>query len=69
MKGNSTFFTKNERRAYYLSPGISYPHIEDAERGLRDNLISEEQYGRIVNVIGFEFVFSRPVPEGFKQIR
>lgn len=50
-EGEFYIFTKNERSAYYLSLGISYPNIEDAERGLRDNLITEEQYSEIVNAI------------------
>jgi len=48
-EGEFYIFTKNERSSYYLSLGISYPNIEDAQRGLRDQLISEEQYNQIVN--------------------
>src|SRR5688572_21041335 len=47
-EGEFYIFTKNERSAYYLSLGISYPNIEDAQRGLRDQLITEEQYHQIV---------------------
>jgi murein L,D-transpeptidase YafK len=50
-EGEFYIFTKNERSAYYLSLGISYPNIEDAERGLRDGLITVEQYNQIVNAI------------------
>lgn len=50
-EGEFYIFTRNERSAYYLSLGISYPNIEDAERGLRDKLITEEQYNQIVNAI------------------
>src|SRR5215212_179621 len=50
-EGEFYVFTKNERSAYHLSLGISYPNVEDAERGIRDGLINEEQYGRIVNAI------------------
>lgn len=50
-EGEFYVFTKNEQSAYYLSLGISYPNIEDAERGLRDELITEEQYGQIVSAI------------------
>jgi murein L,D-transpeptidase YafK len=50
-EGEFYIFTKNERSAYYLSLGISYPNIEDAQRGLRDNLITEEQYNQIVDAV------------------
>ena len=39
---------KNARSAFYLSLGINYPNAEDAERGLRDGLITRAQYRRIV---------------------
>jgi murein L,D-transpeptidase YafK len=41
-------FVKNNRSAYYLSLGISYPNVEDAERGFRDGLINKSQYDAIV---------------------
>ena len=44
-------FIKNQKSAYYLSLGISYPNAEDAERGLRDGLITKAQYKRIVSAI------------------
>lgn len=40
---------KNERSAFHLSLGLSYPNAEDAERGLRDKLITRRQYERIVS--------------------
>lgn len=40
--------TKNEQSQYYLALGLSYPAIEDAERGLADGLINEAQYKAIV---------------------
>ena len=51
-EGEFYIFTKNTRSAYYLSLGLSYPDAEAAERGLRDALISKEQYHRIINAIG-----------------
>jgi hypothetical protein len=50
-EGEFYIFTKNEQSAYYLSLGISYPNVEDAQRGLRDSLINEEQYNEIVDAI------------------
>jgi murein L,D-transpeptidase YafK len=50
-EGEFYVFTKNDRSAYYLSLGISYPNIEDAERGLRDGLISRAQHDAIVKAI------------------
>ena len=40
--------TKNDKSQYYLALGLSYPGIEDAERGLKDELITQEQYDAIV---------------------
>jgi murein L,D-transpeptidase YafK len=43
--------TKNNKSAFYLSLGISYPNAEDAERGLRDGLVSRAQHDAIVKAI------------------
>lgn len=50
-EGDFYVFTKNDKSAYYLSLGISYPNIEDAERGVRDGLISRAQHDAIVKAI------------------
>jgi murein L,D-transpeptidase YafK len=50
-EGEFYVFTKNDKSAFYLSLGISYPNIEDAERGLRDGLITRRQRDTIVNAI------------------
>ena len=50
-EGDFYVFTKNNKSAFYLSLGLSYPNIEDAERGLRDNLISRRQHDAIVTAI------------------
>ena len=42
---------KNERSAYYLSLGLSYPNAEDAERGLRDRLITRAEYEGITGAL------------------
>jgi lipoprotein-anchoring transpeptidase ErfK/SrfK len=42
---------KNARSAFYLSLGLSYPNEEDAERGLRDGLITRAQHRKIVHAI------------------
>jgi murein L,D-transpeptidase YafK len=47
-EGEFYIFTKNDKSAFYLSLGISYPNVEDAERGLRDGLISRAQHAAIV---------------------
>lgn len=44
-------FTKNEQSKFHLSLGLSYPNIEDAMRGLRENLISLEEYDAIAKAI------------------
>jgi len=43
--------SKNPKSSYYLSLGLSYPNEEDAERGLRDKLISKAQRDQIVQAI------------------
>ena len=50
-EGEFYIFTKNHKSAFYLSLGLSYPNIEDAERGLRDKLISQRQHHVIVRAI------------------
>lgn len=47
-EGEFYVFTRNDKSAFYLSLGISYPNVEDAERGLRDGLISRAQHNAIV---------------------
>jgi murein L,D-transpeptidase YafK len=47
-EGDFYVFTKNHKSAFYLSLGVSYPNVEDAERGLRDRLITRAQYNSIV---------------------
>ena len=51
-EGEFYVFVKNNKSAYYLSLGVSYPNVEDAERGLRDKLITKKQYNTIVEAIG-----------------
>lgn len=48
-EGDFYVFVKNNKSAYYLSLGVSYPNVEDAERGLRDGLITKSQYDAIVD--------------------
>jgi murein L,D-transpeptidase YafK len=43
--------TSSSRSPYYLSLGVSYPNVEDADRGLRDGLISRAQHDAIVRAI------------------
>jgi murein L,D-transpeptidase YafK len=50
-EGDFYVFTKNDKSAFYLSLGISYPNAEDAERGLRDGLISRAVHDAIVKAI------------------
>src|SRR5215467_9443972 len=50
-EGEFYVFVKNNKSAYYLSLGVSYPNIEDAERGLRSGLITKAQHDAIVEAI------------------
>ena len=43
--------SKNPKSSYYLSLGLSYPNEEDAERGVREKLISKSQHDQIVRSI------------------
>lgn len=47
-EGDFYIFTRNDKSAYHLSLGLSYPNVEDADRGLRDGLISRKEYEAIV---------------------
>ena len=47
-EGEFYVFVKYNKSAYYLSLGVSYPNVEDAERGLRTGLITQAQYDAIV---------------------
>src|ERR1051325_3129128 len=50
-EGEFYIFVKNDKSAYYLSLGVSYPNVEDADRGLRDRLINKSQHDSIVDAI------------------
>lgn len=50
-EGEFYIFTKNDKSKFYLSLGVSYPSTEDAERGLRDNLISKTEHDKIIEAI------------------
>lgn len=50
-EGEFYIFTKNPKSRFYLSLGVSYPSIDDAERGLRDKLITKKQRDAIVSAI------------------
>jgi murein L,D-transpeptidase YafK len=50
-EGEFYIFAKNNKSAYFLSLGISYPNEEDARRGLRDGLITKVQHDAILDAI------------------
>jgi lipoprotein-anchoring transpeptidase ErfK/SrfK len=50
-EGDFYIFTKNDKSAFYLSLGISYPNATHAGRGLRDNLITRTQYDTIIQAL------------------
>ena len=50
-EGEFYIFTKNPKSAFHLSLGISYPNIEDADRGLESGLITRAQRDAIVRAI------------------
>jgi len=50
-EGKFYVFTKNAESRFHLSLGVSYPGIEDAKRGLKEKLVSQEEYDEIVAAI------------------
>lgn len=50
-EGEFYIFTKNDKSKFFLSLGVSYPSTDDAQRGLKENLISQEEHDAIVEAI------------------
>ena len=50
-EGRFYIFTKNPESKFHLSLGISYPSLDDAERGLTNDLISQDETDSIVRSI------------------
>ena len=50
-EGDFYIFTKNDKSAFFLSLGLSYPNASHAERGLRDGLINRAQYEAIMKAL------------------
>ena len=50
-EGDFYIFIKNDKSAFYLSLGVSYPNRAHAERGLRDGLITKAQYDSIIRAL------------------
>jgi hypothetical protein len=46
-EGDFRICMKNGKSKFYLSLGLTYPNAEDAERGLRDGLITQAQHRAI----------------------
>jgi len=50
-EGDFYIFTKNDKSAYYLSLGVSYPNAAHAERSLRDGMITKGEYDAIMRAL------------------
>lgn len=50
-EGEFYVFTKNDQSKFYLSLGLSYPNAADAKRGLKEKIISQEEYEAIVKAV------------------
>ena len=50
-EGDFYIFTRNDKSAFYLSLGVSYPNATHANRGLRDGLISKSQHDAIMRAL------------------
>lgn len=48
-EGDFYVCTRNDRSRFHLFLGLSYPNEEDAARGLRDGLLSREQYDAMLH--------------------
>lgn len=46
--GEFYIFTKNDKSKFHLSLGLSYPRVEDAERGRECGLITVDEYDEII---------------------
>lgn len=58
-EGEFYIFTRNSRSSFYLSLGLSYPNIEDAKRGLENELITQKEHDAIVTAINSQ----KPPPQ------
>ena len=50
-EGDFYVCSRHLRSQFYLSLGLSYPTTEDAQRGLRDGLITRQQHDEIMRAI------------------
>lgn len=50
-EGEFYIFIKNPQSRFYLSLGVSYPSIDDAERGLENGLITRRERDAIVKAV------------------
>jgi murein L,D-transpeptidase YafK len=50
-EGKFYIYTKNAESKFYLSLGISYPGVRDAERGLNEGLVSQAEHDEIVEAV------------------
>ncbi len=50
-EGHFYLAVKNPKSKFHRSLGLSYPNAEDARRGLRDELITQEEHDEIVLAI------------------
>lgn len=50
-EGDFYIFTRNDKSAFYLSLGVSYPNETHTNRGLRDGLISKSQHDAIMRAL------------------
>ncbi len=49
--GEFYVFTKNDQSKFYRSLGVSYPSIDDAARGLKENIISQAEHDAIIQAV------------------
>jgi len=50
-EGKFYIYTKNAKSKFYLSLGVSYPGVSDADRGLSEGLVSQAEHDEIVEAV------------------
>ena len=65
-EGNFYITAKNPKSQFILSLTVNYPNAENARRGLRDGLITQQQYNAIVQAVWEHWTPLQTTPLGGK---
>lgn len=50
-EGSYTVCVRNDKSKYHLALGLSYPNLDDAEKGLRAGIINQSEYDSIISAV------------------